>query len=170
MVNAKNLCAAKKLKEELRCRKVILSVFAALIGVAAVTPAPVQAAEIDCKVILCLAGGFPAGCSDAHSYMIRRITARPPKPPFGICHTVSLDGDREVYSGATTRMYTKEASRRCVQFSAPDRENDLPPRCLAWEVTYHANIDITVQADPVYASSFTWNSWTVRETQGGNDR
>lgn len=44
-----------------------------------------QSYDIDCKVILCLAGGFPSGCSDAFDYMIDRITSFPPKPPFGIC-------------------------------------------------------------------------------------
>ena len=40
---------------------------------------------MDCAVILCLAGGFPTGCSAAYSYMIKRITSTPPKPPFGFC-------------------------------------------------------------------------------------
>ena len=41
--------------------------------------------DMDCKVILCIAGGFPASCGDAYSYMINRITHRPPRPPFGFC-------------------------------------------------------------------------------------
>lgn len=45
-----------------------------------------HAFDMDCKVILCLAGGFPAGCGDAYSYMIDRITRSPrPLPPFGFC-------------------------------------------------------------------------------------
>lgn len=45
-----------------------------------------HAYDMDCKVILCLAGGFPAGCGDAYSYMIKRITKTPkPLPPFGFC-------------------------------------------------------------------------------------
>lgn len=45
-----------------------------------------HAYDMDCKVILCIAGGFPSGCSDAYSYMIKRITNKPkPKPPFGFC-------------------------------------------------------------------------------------
>ena len=44
-----------------------------------------QSYDIDCKVILCLAGGFPSGCADAKSYMIDRITSKPPRPPFGFC-------------------------------------------------------------------------------------
>ena len=46
---------------------------------------PARAYDIDCKVILCLAGGFPSGCGDAWNYMIDRITDLPPKPPFGFC-------------------------------------------------------------------------------------
>lgn len=55
-------------------------------------PAPARAADydIDCAVILCLAGGFPTGCATAYSYMIRRITSFPPKPPFGFCAMGSL--------------------------------------------------------------------------------
>ena len=48
-------------------------------------PAKAQAYDMDCAVILCLAGGFPPGCEAAYSYMISRITAKPPKPPFGFC-------------------------------------------------------------------------------------
>ena len=42
--------------------------------------------DMDCKTILCLAGGFPPGCADAYAYMISRITRFPdPLPPFGFC-------------------------------------------------------------------------------------
>ncbi len=44
---------------------------------------PAQAAIIDCKVILCLPAGFPAGCADAKAYMLKRLKKR--KSPFGIC-------------------------------------------------------------------------------------
>ena len=56
-------------------------------GATVLQPAPARATDydIDCAVILCLAGGFPTGCGAAYSYMIRRITSVPPKPPFGFC-------------------------------------------------------------------------------------
>ena len=44
-----------------------------------------QSFDIACKVILCLAGGFPSGCGDAFSYMKDRLTQWPPLPPFGFC-------------------------------------------------------------------------------------
>ncbi len=60
----------------------------ALMGSATVTLQPVdaQSYDMDCKVILCIAGGFPSECSDAYRYMIKRITRFPkPLPPFGFC-------------------------------------------------------------------------------------
>jgi hypothetical protein len=63
-----------------------LTISASLAGAALLSaPATAQDYDMDCKVILCLAGGFPTGCGDAYRYMIDRITARPPKPPFGYC-------------------------------------------------------------------------------------
>ena len=53
----------------------------ALAGVAL----PAWSYDMDCKVILCLAAGFPTGCADARAYMLHRIRSLPPKPPFGIC-------------------------------------------------------------------------------------
>jgi hypothetical protein len=53
----------------------------------AAPPASVQAEDydIDCAVILCMAGGFPASapCSAAHGYMMKRL--KKGKPPFGTC-------------------------------------------------------------------------------------
>ena len=46
--------------------------------------------DMDCKIILCLAGGFPEGCGDAYQAMMTRIMAFPPKPPFGFCPMGSL--------------------------------------------------------------------------------
>ena len=61
---------------------------AGFLGTAAImlTPDDSYAYDMDCKVILCIAGGFPSGCADAYSYMIKRITRFPkPLPPFGFC-------------------------------------------------------------------------------------
>ena len=61
---------------------------AAMIGMGALAlqAEPAHAFDMDCKVILCIAGGFPSGCGDAYSYMIKRITRSPkPLPPFGFC-------------------------------------------------------------------------------------
>lgn len=48
---------------------------------------PAAAYDMDCAIMLCMAGGFPpsAVCSAAYAEMIRRITPWPSRPPFGIC-------------------------------------------------------------------------------------
>ena len=62
---------------------------AAAMGVMAVFGAPgkAQAYDIDCAIMLCMAGGFPpsAVCARAYRTMIRRITPWPSLPPFGVC-------------------------------------------------------------------------------------
>lgn len=55
------------------------------------TPSAAEADDIDCKLILCLAGGFPANCGDAHEHMIDRL--RDGKSPIGTC----LMSDGEEY-------------------------------------------------------------------------
>lgn len=63
---------------------------------------PAARADIDCKVILCLAGGFPTGCADAYRYMIDRLASFPPRPPFGIC---SMSDGRDYTAHHTSARY-----------------------------------------------------------------
>ncbi|MCE8510908.1 hypothetical protein KBY28_20855 [Ruegeria pomeroyi] len=62
---------------------------AAAMGALAVFGAPekAQAYDIDCAIMLCMAGGFPPStvCARAFLTMIRRITPWPSLPPFGVC-------------------------------------------------------------------------------------
>lgn len=77
--------------------RTFVAIVSAASFIGAATGAAAQSYDIDCKVILCMAGGFPAGCGDAYSYMIDRITDFPkPKPPFGVCKT----SDGSSYKGA----------------------------------------------------------------------
>ncbi len=51
----------------------------------AIMPAlPVKSHPIDCAILLCMAGGFPASteCADAKIEVIRRITPLPVEPPL----------------------------------------------------------------------------------------
>lgn len=67
-------------------KRTISAAIASISVIVAANAASAQSYDMDCKVILCMAGGFPAGCGDAYSYMIDRITDFPnPKPPFGTC-------------------------------------------------------------------------------------
>ncbi|ETX13524.1 hypothetical protein OCH239_10050 [Roseivivax halodurans JCM 10272] len=46
-----------------------------------------RAYDMDCAIMLCMAGGFPSSdvCAEAYAEMIRRITPWPVQPPFGVC-------------------------------------------------------------------------------------
>ena len=59
-------------------------VFAAL--VALVSPLTAKAYQVDCAILLCLAGGWPASaeCAHARAVFIRRITPWPIEPPLQI--------------------------------------------------------------------------------------
>ena len=79
-----------------------LAIISTLILFPALTPQMASAYDMDCAVILCLAGGFPgAECLPPFQYMMARLTRIPPLPPFGPCtfegptgaiDTLPLDG------------------------------------------------------------------------------
>ena len=52
----------------------------------AAKPATAQGYQIDCAILLCLAGGWPASvpCARARAEFIRRITPWPVEPPLQI--------------------------------------------------------------------------------------
>ena len=65
--------------------KQILGVMlAALLSI--VSPQPAKAYQVDCAILLCLAGGWPASaeCAHARAVFIRRITPWPIEPPLQI--------------------------------------------------------------------------------------
>jgi len=64
-------------------RSLTLAAACALAGASA-SIAPAQAYPIDCAILLCMAGGFPASveCSRAKAEVIRRITPWPVEPPL----------------------------------------------------------------------------------------
>ncbi|MET1416794.1 hypothetical protein ABVF61_31345 [Roseibium sp. HPY-6] len=74
-------------------------------------PGQAQDYDMDCKVILCLAGGFPATCGDAKSYMFKRL--RKGKSPFGIC-TYEDGGSYEAVD-ADARRLSDRSSYLCPE-------------------------------------------------------
>lgn len=64
-------------------RSLVLAAAGALAGATA-SVAPAQAYPIDCAILLCMAGGFPASveCTRAKAEVIRRITPWPVEPPL----------------------------------------------------------------------------------------
>lgn len=70
----------------MRKRTYILWLFAALAISATSRPADAQSYPIDCAILLCLSGGWPASepCARARAEFIRRITPWPVEPPLQI--------------------------------------------------------------------------------------
>lgn len=68
----------------LRILKFLVAGSAVAAAVIPTTSAPVAAYSIDCAILLCLAGGFPASteCTTAKAELIRRITPWPVEPPL----------------------------------------------------------------------------------------
>lgn len=78
---------------------------------ASFTPQRVEAYPIDCAILLCLAGGWPASaeCSRARAEFVRRITPWPVEPPLQVWRcpmhtTVRLDDVPVGTQGAMTRL------------------------------------------------------------------
>ena len=62
---------------------VLLPLAATALLAAAGSPAEAEEYDMDCKMILCLAGGFPSGCGDAFEHMLERL--RDGKSPVDSC-------------------------------------------------------------------------------------
>lgn len=62
------------------------TVTVAFIGGVAMSPQPAKAYQIDCAILLCLSGGWPASapCVAAKAEFMRRITPWPVEPPLQI--------------------------------------------------------------------------------------
>ena len=56
------------------------------VGLSTATVTPAMAYPVDCAILLCLAGGWPASaeCAHARAVFIRRITPWPIEPPLQI--------------------------------------------------------------------------------------
>jgi hypothetical protein len=70
------------------------------LGLSTATITPAAAYPVDCAILLCLAGGFPASepCNAAYAEMIRRITPWPIEPPLQLWRcpmSAGLDGRPE---------------------------------------------------------------------------
>ena len=97
--------------------------FVAIVATTMALSTPVSAYDMDCKVILCLAAGFPSGCGDARSYMFKRLKKL--KPPFGPC---SGGGDDGSTYNVPVRMFTRKIHPVCTAWIS-DRDGRY---CSAW--------------------------------------
>lgn len=77
-----------------------LTFIAMVLAVWSASMKAIRAYDVDCAIILCMAGGFPSTpvCSAAYSEMIRRITPWPILPPFGVCSfAVATGGSKQAF-------------------------------------------------------------------------
>lgn len=110
-----------------------------------------SAYDMDCKVILCLAAGFPSGCGDAHSYMVRRL--KKGRGPFGTCSGGNTDGG--TYD-VPVRMFTRKIRPVCAAWVS-DRDGRY---CSAWIPGREKGvIRVEIPQDkglPGYSNDFIW--------------
>ena len=139
-------------------------ILAAIIVVTAGLTQPAMAAsQAECKIWLCLPGGFPSDCGDAHSAMKKRIKkGRAPLPPF---HECTADSSSSMtYKMGTDPVY---GTRKQCSSGILGKDSD---RCLggSWILVRSnkiiANRDfITVYVDGEPAGSkYYWRTRKVR--------
>ncbi len=106
------------------------------LGLSAATITPATAYPVDCAILLCLAGGWPASaeCAHARAVFIRRITPWPIEPPLQIWNCpmrASFRGERRPIE----RLHD-------IAF-----RTELPPAALSLPEFSTAPVLIDVQAD-----------------------
>lgn len=103
--------------------------------------APAQAYQVDCAILLCLAGGWPASapCAHARAVFIRRITPWPIEPPLQIWRCpMGVSFNAPVPLSPVERLYDI-AFRDEPSISLP---NDSPP-LVPVQSDEQADIDIS---------------------------
>ena len=106
-------------------------------------PTPASAYPVDCAILLCLAGGWPASaeCAHARAVFIRRITPWPIEPPLQIWNCPMRASLRT--PSAVERLFEIGASS-----TAPMRtEAPVPDDVLPHPAAAQADVDI---ADPAF--------------------
>jgi hypothetical protein len=121
----------------LRIRLLPLVLALALTGFSLPSSSKAQSYPIDCAILLCLSGGWPASvpCSRARAEFIRRITPWPVEPPLQIWRCpMGASYEFEPQPSGTDRI-----------FDALFRTDDMRPR-LSFPTTHHAPDSISETA------------------------
>lgn len=139
-----------------------LSVFSIVGGAA-----PAQAYQVDCAILLCLSGGWPASapCAHARAVFVQRITPWPIEPPLQIWRCpmgASFDGPAPL--SPMERLYDI-TFRTNPSISVPDAAIPLVPV----QADGHADIDISGEAFDFVRSIRVYHIQVgQRETDSGN--
>ena len=136
-------------------------------------PQKARAYDVDCAIILCMAGGFPpnAVCARAYRTMIRRITPWPVQPPFGICSfaavPIALGGPGGVGAIDTNLPEYAWLNRtRVIWFQGSSNKDDDGSRDWNWSIRSCTSSNETCSfLARRYSSNSTWPESFV--TQNG---
>ncbi len=135
---------------------VILSVLFALMS-----SQPARAYQVDCAILLCLAGGWPASaeCAHARAVFIRRITPWPIEPPLQIWRCPM---------GVSGRLPLQSSAPRI--WNASDRSGQTPGQIiLAQVVEGGADIDVSGIEFDFMRSIRVWDVRYYSHREGGRD-
>lgn len=122
-----------------------------LLGVwfACASPQAAKAYQVDCAILLCLAGGWPASaeCAHARAVFIRRITPWPIEPPLQIW--------------------------RCpmgISLNVPQHSTLVPARIILAQLSEGADIDISGRAFDFVRSIRVWDVRYYSHQRDDDDR
>lgn len=107
-----------------RCLLLLLAVS----SLVAFVPRPAQAYQVDCAILLCLSGGWPASapCAHARAVFIRRITPWPIEPPLQIWRCPMRTVLNEPGQLSPSERF------RATPLKMPHNNRPRSERCLFW--------------------------------------
>ena len=124
-----------------------IAVVLTVTGFSLPVPARAQTYPIDCAILLCLSGGWPASvpCARARAEFIRRITPWPVEPPLQIWRCpmgASYESDRPSNNAGRVfeALYRTDSRRPLQSFPVDDF---VPTDQALWLVQDRADIDIS---------------------------
>ena len=92
-------------------------------------PAPASAYEVDCAILLCLSGGWPASaeCNHARAVFIQRITPWPVEPPLQIWRCPMRAAMNKIPGGTQSeRLHNLTFAAVPMQLVAASQEDAIP--------------------------------------------
>jgi len=124
-------------------------------------PKPAQAYPVDCAILLCLAGGWPASteCTHARAVFIRRITPWPIEPPLQIWNCPMGVAERAPLQSPLPQLWTARA----------DEASGLAALILAQAIEGRADIDISGTAFNFVRSIRVWDVRYYEHRERGED-
>ena len=169
-------------------RKVFASVAVVALGVFSMAPAPVaaQSYPIDCAILLCLSGGWPASvpCTRARAEFIRRITPWPIEPPLQIWRcpmsityepgSQSIPAEHIYEAGFETGLSSENAAQSSSLLAAVSAEDfgafsDEVQLILTQAVGTGADIDLSASVFDFVRSIRVWDVRFYSHRRNGRD-